>query len=118
MRPLPKDRPECEDRQVIRVPAHPYFRFDSNDYSLDPRLVGQRVELRASQELITATALDTGQTACRHTRIFAKGLTFTDPDHQEALDQMRIERRDRKPRAHRGEVEIRPLASYDRLITA
>ncbi|MBK8295137.1 MAG: hypothetical protein IPK93_10325 [Solirubrobacterales bacterium] len=51
MRPLPKNLPDTDHRQVIRVPAQPYFRFDTNDYSLDPRLVGKRVELRASQGL-------------------------------------------------------------------
>jgi hypothetical protein len=38
----------------MRVPAQPYLRFDRNDYSLDPRLVGRRVEIRVSQAEITA----------------------------------------------------------------
>jgi len=118
MEPLPKDLPDTDLRQVIRVPAQPYLRLDTNDYSLDPRLVGKRVEVRASQELVTATELDTGRVACHHTRHFAKGLTFTDPAHQEALDQMRFERKDRKPSARQPEVEIRPLARYDQLIGA
>lgn len=118
MRPLPGALPEAGYRRVIRVPAQPYLRFDGNDYSLDPRMVGRRVEVRASQELVTAVELDSGHLACRHTRVFAKGLTFTDPDHQEALDRMRMKRRDRKPHPHRPEVEIRPLASYDNLIPA
>lgn len=118
MGPLPKQLPNTDYRQVIRVPAQPYLRLDTNDYSLDPRLVGQRVEVRASQELITASALDTGQIACRHTRRFAKGLTFTDPVHQEALDQMRVARKDRAAKPRHPEVEIRPLATYDQLIGA
>jgi len=118
MRPLPKHLPDIDHRQVMRVSPQPYLRFDSNDYSLDPRLVGRRVELRASQDKVLAVELDTGQVACQHTRVFAKGLTFTDPEHQEELDQMRIERRDQKPRAEQPEVEIRPLAAYDNLIPA
>lgn len=118
MEPLPKLLPDTDYRQMIRVPPQPYLRLDTNDYSLDPRLVGRRVEVRASQELITTTELDTGQIACRHTRHFAKGLIFTDPDHQRALDEMRIERKDRRAKPRHPEVEIRPLATYDRLIGA
>jgi hypothetical protein len=112
MRPLPERMPESDRRFVVRVPQQPYLRFDTNDYSLDPRLAGRRVELRISQREISAVALDTGELACRHPRRFAKGLTFTDPAHQAELERLRGHRR-REP-----EVEIRPLARYDRLIPA
>ena len=49
MRPLPVRMPDTDRRQVVRVPAQPYVRIDRNDYSIDPRFVGRRVELRASQ---------------------------------------------------------------------
>ncbi len=49
MRPLPAPLPEAERRFVTRVPPQPYLRLDRNDYSLDPRLVGRRVEVRVSQ---------------------------------------------------------------------
>ncbi|MCA1678158.1 MAG: IS21 family transposase, partial [Actinobacteria bacterium] len=93
----------------------PYLRFDRNDYSLDPRLAGRRVEVRASQRELRAVALDTGELAARHARVFAGGLTFTDPAHQRALDELRGERK----RARREpDVELRPLQRYDRLIPA
>jgi hypothetical protein len=44
MRSLPE--PDVDRRFVTRVPPDPYVRIDSNDDSLDPRLVGRRVELR------------------------------------------------------------------------
>ena len=113
MRPLP-ELPDTDRRWVTRVAPQPYLRFDRNDYSLDPRLVGRRVEVRASQSEITATALDTGEPACRHARVFASGLAFTDPAHQRALTELRDERRARS----QPEVEIRPLARYDALIPA
>jgi transposase len=114
MRPLPNVMPDTDRRFVIRVPAQPYLRFDRNDYSLDPRLVGRRVEVRVSQTELTAVCLDTGELACRHGRAFAGGLAFTDPAHQAALDELRGERR-----RHRDvEVERRPLARYDQLIPA
>ena len=83
MRPLPAPMPDTDRRFVLRVPAQPYLRFDRNDYSLDPRLVGRRVEVRVCQREIVAVALDTGELCARHRRVFAGGLTFTDPAHQQ-----------------------------------
>jgi transposase len=114
MRPLPDVMPDVDRRFVTRVPSQPYLRVDRNDYSLDPRLVGRRIEVRASQSEITALALDMGELACRHGRVFAGGLAFTDPAHQRALEQLRGERRQRRE----VDVERRPLARYDQLIPA
>jgi transposase len=113
MRALPAAMPDTDQRLVTRASAQPYLRFDRNDYSLDPRLVGRRVEVRASQSEISAVALDTGELACRHRRVFAGGLCFTDRAHQAALDQLRSERRRPEP-----DVQLRSLARYDRLIPA
>lgn len=114
MRPLP-ELPDVDRRFVTRVPPQPYLRFDRNDYSLDPRLVGRRIEVRATQSEIAAVALDSGELCARHRRVFAGGLAFTDPAHQRALDELRGERK----QARRGpEVEPRPLARYDALIPA
>jgi transposase len=115
MRPLPARLPDSERRWVTRVPPQPYLRFDRNDYSLDPRLVGRRVEVRAGQTEITAVALDRGELACRHRRVFGGGLAFTDPAHQAALEELRGER---KRRRREPDVEVRPLARYDALIPA
>jgi transposase len=115
MRPLPDPLPATDRRFVVRVPPQPYLRFDRNDYSLDPRLVGRRVEVRASQAEIVAVALDTGELACRHRRVLAGGLCLTDPAHQVALDELRGERRRRRTEP---QVETRPLSRYDRLIPA
>jgi hypothetical protein len=105
MRPLPESMPDA-DRRFVRVPAQPYLRLDTNDYSLAPRLAGRRVEVRVSQTELVAVALDTGELACRHRRCFAGHLTFTDPAHQAELDRLRGERH-----RHRDvEVERRPLA--------
>jgi len=113
MRPLPGRMPDPDRRFVVRVAQQPYLRFDTNDYSLDPRLAGRRVEVRLSQTEITAVALDSGELAACHRRRFARHLTFTDPAHQAELDQLRGERRRRDV-----EVELRPLARYDQLIPA
>jgi transposase len=113
MRPLARV-PDTDRRQVLRVAAQPYVRVDRNDYSIDPAFSGRRVELRVGQEQVTAAALDTGELACRHRRVFAGGLTLTDPAHQTELERLRVRRR----RRDEVEVEIRPLSRYDALIPA
>lgn len=111
MRPLPEREPDSDRRWVLRVPPDPYLRFDSNDYSLDPALVGRRVQVRVSQRQITASALDTGEVVARHERCFAKHRTLTALEHARTL---------RARRSGRGEVvvEERALARYDALISA
>lgn len=98
----------------MRVPQQPYLRFDTNDYSLDPRAAGLRVEVRVTQRKLTAVELGTGAVVASHRRSFAKGLAFTDSTHQQLLDQLRGNRR----RGPDVEVELRSLARYDELIPA
>jgi transposase len=109
MRALPDREPDVDRRWVSRVPPDPYLRFDTNDYSLDPNLVGRRVEVRASQHQITAIALDTGELACSHERCFAKNRTISALEHARALRERSGERKEIS-------VEQRPLAVYDGLI--
>ena len=114
MRALPGHEPDVDRRWVTRVPPDPHLRVDTNDYSLDPRLVGRRVEVRVSQRQVTAVALDTGELACSHERSFAKNRTITALEHARALRERHGEEN------HESEseplVEQRPLAVYDRLI--
>lgn len=114
MRALPERMPDVDRRFVMRVPQQPYLRFDTNDYSLDPRAAGLRVEVRVTQQALTATLLGSGAVVASHRRSFAKGLTFTDPAHQQLLDHLRGTRR----RGPDVEVELRSLARYDELIPA
>jgi transposase len=60
MRTLPEHMPDVDRRFVMRVPQQPYLRFDTNDYSLDPRAAGRRVEVRVTQRKLTAIELGTG----------------------------------------------------------
>jgi len=114
MRPLPATMPNCDRRQVLRVPQEPYLRIDRSDYSIDPVFAGRRVEVRVSQTEVIAVVLDTGELACRHRRSFAAGLTATDRAHQTELERQRERRRQR----HEVDVEVRPLSRYDQLIPA
>jgi len=111
MAPLPAEPPDLDPRIVLRVPADPYVRVDTCDYSLDPRHAGRRVEVRVGQREITAVVLDTGKVAAQHRRSFARHRTITDLAHARALREGR--RLPAEP-----EVEQRPLARYDALIPA
>jgi hypothetical protein len=111
MAPLPAQAPDTDRRWVLRVAPDPYLRFDTCDYSLDPRLVGRRVEARVTDREVLAVALDTGELAARHPRSFAQHRTIT------ALEHARILKAQRHERQGRGEiaVEARSLAVYDQL---
>jgi hypothetical protein len=110
MRPLPERPPDTDRRWVMRVAADPYLRFETNDYSLDPRRVGRRVEVRVSQRELAAFCLDSGELAARHERSFARRRTITALAHARVLRQRRGE-----PESD-PVVEQRPLARYDALI--
>jgi transposase len=112
MAPLPAVAPDTDRRWVQRVAPDPYLRFETCDYSLDPRLVGRRVEVRIGEKEVTAVALDTGELACRHARSFARHRTITALEHARALRNQRHEREGRGEPA----VEVRSLAIYDQLI--
>jgi transposase len=107
---LPGRAPDVDRRRVVRVAPDPFLRIDTNDYSLDPGLVGRRVEVRVGQREIVAVALDTGELACRHDRSFAKHRTIV------ALEHARVLRAHQREPQNRGDVEVRPLSIYDALI--
>jgi transposase len=109
---LPARAPDTDRRWVLRVPPDPYLRFDTCDYSLDPALVGRRVEARVTDREVLAIALDTGGLACRHARSFAKHRTITALEHARALKAQHQQRRG----CPEPQVEVRSLAAYDRLI--
>jgi len=109
MAALPERMPDTARRWTTRVPPDPHLRFDTNDYSLDPKLVGRRVEVRVNQRQVTAVALDTGELACRHARAFARHRTVTALEHARAL------RAGGRAPAEPA-VEVRPLDRYDQLI--
>jgi len=112
LRSLPEVLPDLDRRSVLRVPPQPYARIDTVDYSLDPRFVGRRVEVRVSQSEISAVALDTGELVARHERSFARHRTVTTLEHSRLLHDQR------EARQREADVEVRALERYDALIPA
>ncbi len=111
LRALPEHTPDVHRRSVLRVPPQPYVRVDTVDYSLDPRLVGRRVEIALTQRRVRGRALDSNEIACDHERIFARHRTVTAPQHARALRELRGDPAE-------TQVERRSLSTYDRLIPA
>lgn len=89
---------EEEKLRLLPLPAHPfeadlivpvrsgktiYVRFDLNDYSIPPDVVGRRVVLAASDT--TVRLLDGTREVARHRRSYDRHQILTDPAHQEAL---------------------------------
>jgi hypothetical protein len=102
---------------VIRVPPDPHLRFDSNDYSLDPALVGRRVEVIVDQRTVTAVALDTGELACQHTRVCWQASTRAcSPDTARSPRSSTRALKAGRDVPAETPVEVRPLARYDALI--
>jgi hypothetical protein len=111
MAPLPRPMPDTARRWVTRVSPDPHLRVDTNDYSLDPALVGRRVEVIVDQRTVTAIALDSGELACRHARVFARHRTITALEHARAIRATRGRDNSIEPL-----VEVRSLERYDQLI--
>lgn len=118
LRALPAEPAVTAERSVLRVPAQPWVRVDTNDYSIDPAMAGRRIELHVSQERVTARELNTNTLAADHSRVFARHIVITDPAHQTKLDSMRTAWRGQRSAgaARSVEVETRDLAYYDGLV--
>ena len=98
-------------------PPDPYLRFDTCDYSLDPRLVGRRVEAASARREVLAVALDTGELACRSPPLVRQAPH----DHRaRARPHARGACAQSARRAARAddEVERRRWPAYDALIPA
>jgi hypothetical protein len=114
--PLPEVVPDTDRRWVLRVASDPYVRFDSCDHSLNPDLVGQRVEIRVGDRELTAIALDTGELACRHPRSFARHRTITALEHARAFNGVDSGNENVGPPQHDGPSSAFPWCRPDQAL--
>lgn len=112
MLPLPPVAPAVGWRHSLRLPRDHYVRVDTNDYSVDPRMVGRRVEVHA--DLHTVRVFAAGQLVADHARCWAAHQTITDTGHAHAARQLRESTRPRTP-VDPLAVEVRDLTAYDRV---
>ena len=100
-------------RNWLRLPRDHYVRVDANDYSVDPTVVGRRVEVAADLEQVRVFA--GSRLVARHDRCWAGGQTITDPAHRDAATALRRARRLAPVSVAETEVQQRNLADYDRI---
>jgi transposase len=113
MIPLPPVAPATGWHRTARLPRDHYVRLDGNDYSVDPAVIGRRVEVTADLHRVRVTC--DGRLAADHERCWARHQTVSDPAHVAAARALRSARRLAAVPAPRGdEVEQRDLAVYDR----
>jgi transposase len=111
MLPLPPVAPASGWRASLRLPRDYYIRLDSNDYSVDPAVIGRRIEVVADLERVRAFC--GGKIAADHERIWARHQTLTDPAHWAAAQALRRQRLTVIRRPAEPDVQIRCLADYD-----
>ena len=112
MRPFPPVLPDSAQRLSTRLPRDHYVRVGTNDYSVNPRFVGRRIEVRVDLDWVVATC--DGVEVARHRRCLAKHRTLLDPTHAMTLRLMRVEQKAAELFA--DVVEERDLSDYDKAL--
>jgi transposase len=111
---LPPVPPVTGWHKTARLPRDYYVRLDGNDYSVDPAVIGRRVEVTADLARVRVSC--DGRVVADHERCWARHQTLADPAHLETAQALRSARRLAVVPVPRGdEVEQRDLAVYDLL---
>jgi hypothetical protein len=109
---FPAVLPDTALRFGVRLPRDHYVRVDTNDYSVNPRFVGRRVEVRVDLTSVMVTC--DGTEVARHRRCLAKHQSLLAPEHSRVLRAIRIEAQ--VMHAVADAVQERDLADYDRAL--
>lgn len=110
---FPPVLPDPSLRLSVRLPRDHYVRVDTCDYSLNPRFIGRRVDVRVTLTEVVATCA--GIEVARHPRCLAAHQTITLSEHGQIARAMRAEHRVTDIFAA-ALVEERDLTVYDRAI--
>ncbi|MBK8731091.1 MAG: IS21 family transposase [Tetrasphaera sp.] len=111
MLPLPPVAPVVGWVNRVRLGRDYYVRLDSNDYSVDPNVIGRFVDVHA--DLAGVQVRHEGRLVAVHDRVWARGMTITDPLHVAAAKVLREQYQLPRP-ADPDEGLARDLADYDR----
>jgi hypothetical protein len=115
MLPLPPVAPVVGWVNRVRLGRDYYVRLDSNDYSVDPNVIGRFVDVHA--DLARVEVRHEGRLVAAHDRVWARGITITDPAHVAAAKVLREQYqlpRPVDPDEELGGDLTRDLADYDR----
>ncbi|KJL45879.1 Integrase core domain protein [Microbacterium trichothecenolyticum] len=110
MLPLPPIPLHLGWRNRLRLGRDYYVRIDTNDYSVDPHVIGRIVDVTADLDRVRVRC--DGRIVADHPRLWARGRVVTDPAHVEIAAVLR--REFQQPRAAVGDDLSRDLADYDR----
>ena len=103
-------------RNKIRLGRDYYVRLDTNDYSADPTVIGRMVDVAADLERVRIRL--EGRLVAEHQRVWARGMTITDPAHVQTAAWLR--KQFQQPHAAAaaaaaaGDDLARDLSDYDR----
>jgi len=113
MLPLPPVPLHLGWRNSIRLGRDYYVRLDSNDYSVDPGMIGRIVDVSADLERVRVRCQ--GRVVADHARVWARGMTITDPGHLETAAILRKQfQQPRRAVSGNGDDLARDLGDYDR----
>ncbi len=116
MLPLPPVAPAVGWVNRVRLGRDYYVRIDSNDYSVDPVVIGRFVEVTA--DLTKVEVRHDGRLVAAHDRVWARGMTVTDPAHVASAKVLREQFQRPRLLADPDEGLVRDLtrdlADYDR----
>lgn len=112
MLPLPPVAPAVGWVNRVRLGRDYYIRVDSCDYSVDPAMIGRFVDVSA--DLSRVEARHQGRLVASHERVWARGMTVTDPAHVAAAKVLREQFQQPRPAIDPNEGLARDLADYDR----
>jgi Mu transposase-like protein/helix-turn-helix resolvase-like protein len=111
MLPLPAIPPPLGWSCQVRLGRDYYIRLAASDYSVDPAVIGRLVDITAGLDRVRVRS--GGHLVADHARVWARGLTITDPAHAATARQLRQEFRQPRPATLPGDL-VRDLADYDR----
>lgn len=109
---LPPVLPDVAHRYVTRLGRDHYVRFATCDYSVHPKAIGRRIEVRVDLDWVVATCA--GEEVARHRRSLAPHRTITAVDHARA--RRALKERDVEVPTSDIAVEQRDLSVYDRAV--
>ncbi|MBA2639503.1 MAG: IS21 family transposase [Nocardioidaceae bacterium] len=112
MLPLPPIPLRLGWRNKIRLGRDYYVRLDTNDYSVDPTVIGRMVDVIADLERVRVRCEN--RIVAEHARVWARGTTITDPAHVETAAWLRKQFQQPRPVAAAGDDLVRDLSEYDR----
>jgi transposase len=112
MLPLPPVAPALGWVNRVRLGRDYYVRLDSSDYSVDPAVIGRFVDVAA--DLSRVEVRHEGRLVATHDRVWARGMTLTDPAHVAAAKVLREQYQQPRPTPDPEEGLARDLADYDR----